>query len=634
MKELWQTESCVNYNLVFVVFRAPLMFSASKDLYKNGFQRQTYSVFLDLLQERCVVHDMRSKVDYRRVLVEQAEDDVTPLRKTYFRDTSEEKRELDAVVMELVGQHKRPADYIALCSEYHTLVLKNVPQMGILQKNEARRFITLLDAVYERICSIIAFNFNQIPQVKFYCSAAAPPDDLFIANTPPTDVISPMMHHEMLGELHADITSPSLPNISTYDTAPAAAIIDRTPSTAPAADIEFGKLSLFTGDDERFAFKRAVSRIHEMMGVRYANEAWRGGEGRMPFRVGDEHGNHEVNSDLIAYTEREYRERVASGDEAGYTGSLVVGRVAAVEALHGPKASAPRFAKAHFWAVEEGWGARAGSHNASTKRVRQLLPRLLHIHHIHTIPSPPTAMSDEHPSVTRFREYLRIKTVQPTPDYNTCVTFLQRQASEIGLPVRVVEPHPGKPHVIMTVEGRDPDLPSVLLNSHTDVVPVFLEKWSCDPFEAVKRENGDILARGAQDMKCVGSRNLLFGFGLADGHDGSLQYISYLEAIRNLRTKGWKPLRTIHLSFVADEEVGGGLGMKLLIKTPEFLALNVGFALDEGISSPTENIKVFYGERAPWWVKITSTGNTGHGSQFIKDTAAGKLVGMSRKELS
>ncbi|RUP06145.1 hypothetical protein BC936DRAFT_140467 [Jimgerdemannia flammicorona] len=427
MKELWQTESCVNYNLVFVVFRAPLMFSASKDLYKNGFQRQTYSVFLDLLQERCVVHDMRSKVDYRRVLVEQAEDDVTPLRKTYFRDTSEEKRELDAVVMELVGQHKRniylksfhpnnnkaifyhttffffhfymirffpceptfcilhnsarsanvrvygrnvaipfaangvckldfqelcgsplgPADYIALCSEYHTLVLKNVPQMGILQKNEARRFITLLDAVYES-------------KVKFYCSAAAPPDDLFIANTPPTDVISPMMHHEMLGELHADITSPSLPNISTYDTAPAAAIIDRTPSTAPAADIEFGKLSLFTGDDERFAFKRAVSRIHEMMGVRYANEAWRGGEGRMPFRVGDEHGNHEVNSDLIAYTEREYRERVASGDEAGYTGSLVVGRVAAVEALHGPKASAPRFAKAHFWAVEEGWGARAG----------------------------------------------------------------------------------------------------------------------------------------------------------------------------------------------------------------------------------------------------------------------------------
>ncbi|RUP06144.1 hypothetical protein BC936DRAFT_140466 [Jimgerdemannia flammicorona] len=74
--------------------------------------------------------------------------------------------------------------------------------------------------------------------------------------------------------------------------------------------------------------------------------------------------------------------------------------------------------------------------------------------------------------------------------------------------------------------------------------------------------------------------------------------------------------------------------MKLLIKTPEFLALNVGFALDEGISSPTENLKVFYGERAPWWVKITSTGNTGHGSQFIKDTAAGKLVGMSRKELS
>lgn len=49
----------------------------------------------------------------------------------------------------LVAQPLGPADYIALCSKYHTLVLENIPQMGVLQKNEARRFITLLDAVYE-----------------------------------------------------------------------------------------------------------------------------------------------------------------------------------------------------------------------------------------------------------------------------------------------------------------------------------------------------------------------------------------------------------------------------------------------------------------------------------------------------
>lgn len=112
----------------------------------------------------------------------------------------------------------------------------------------------------------------------------------------------------------------------------------------------------------------------------------------------------------------------------------------------------------------------------------------------------------EHPAVTRFREYLRIKTVQPNPDYASCLTFLERQATELGLPIKAIEAYPGKPNIIMTFEGRDPSLPAILLNSHTDVVPVFPEKWSCDPFEAVKRENGDILARGAQDMKCVGAR--------------------------------------------------------------------------------------------------------------------------------
>jgi aminoacylase len=45
----------------------------------------------------------------------------------------------------------------------------------------------------------------------------------------------------------------------------------------------------------------------------------------------------------------------------------------------------------------------------------------------------------EHPSVTRFREYLRIATVQPNPDYAKCAAFLTAQAGEIGLPCRVVE---------------------------------------------------------------------------------------------------------------------------------------------------------------------------------------------------
>lgn len=58
--------------------------------------------------------------------------------------------------------------------------------------------------------------------------------------------------------------------------------------------------------------------------------------------------------------------------------------------------------------------------------------------------SPPASANhtddaNEHIAVTRFREYLRIKTVQPNPDYVGSTAFLIRQAEEIGMPYKVVE---------------------------------------------------------------------------------------------------------------------------------------------------------------------------------------------------
>lgn len=50
-----------------------------------------------------------------------------------------------------------------------------------------------------------------------------------------------------------------------------------------------------------------------------------------------------------------------------------------------------------------------------------------------------TSDANEHIAVTRFREYLRIRTVQPNPDYVGSTAFLIRQAEEIGLPYKVVE---------------------------------------------------------------------------------------------------------------------------------------------------------------------------------------------------
>uniref|UniRef100_A0A8C0MSB0 N-acyl-aliphatic-L-amino acid amidohydrolase n=2 Tax=Canis lupus familiaris TaxID=9615 RepID=A0A8C0MSB0_CANLF len=215
-------------------------------------------------------------------------------------------------------------------------------------------------------------------------------------------------------------------------------------------------------------------------------------------------------------------------------------------------------------------------------------------------------LEGEHPSVTLFRRYLRIRTVQPEPDYGAAVAFLEERAHQLGLGCQKVEVAPGYVVTILTWPGTNPRLSSLILNSHTDVVPVFKEHWSHDPFEAFKDAEGYIYARGAQDMKCVS--------------------IQYLEAVRRLKAEGRHFPRTIHMTFVPDEEVGGHKGMELFVQRPEFRALKAGFALDEGLANPTDAFTVFYSERSPWWVRITSTGNPGHGSRFIEDTAAEKLA--------
>ena len=60
--------------------------------------------------------------------------------------------------------------------------------------------------------------------------------------------------------------------------------------------------------------------------------------------------------------------------------------------------------------------------------------------------------------------------MQPNPDYDGCIEFLTRHAKRLGLDYHVTEMVPGKPIFIMTWPGLEPELPAILLNSHTDVV--------------------------------------------------------------------------------------------------------------------------------------------------------------------
>ncbi|XP_014455632.2 aminoacylase-1 isoform X1 [Alligator mississippiensis] len=257
--------------------------------------------------------------------------------------------------------------------------------------------------------------------------------------------------------------------------------------------------------------------------------------------------------------------------------------------------------------TKQRWGAGAGGGGGSSPEGK--VSSLLQIDNM--LPrkdlGEPVRSQDpvEDPSVTLFREYLRIKTVHPEPNYGAAIQFLERVGAELGLACQKAEVCPGQVITILTWQGTSPQLCSILLNSHIDVVPVFEEHWSHDPFEAFKDSEGNIYARGAQDMKCVS--------------------IQYLEAIRRLKAEGKRFPRTIHLTFVPDEEIGGHKGMELFVKRPEFKALNVGFALDEGLANPTDTYTVFYGERNPWWIQVKCEGNPGHGSRFIENTAAEKM---------
>lgn len=214
--------------------------------------------------------------------------------------------------------------------------------------------------------------------------------------------------------------------------------------------------------------------------------------------------------------------------------------------------------------------------------------------------------------VERFRALLRCVTAHPDPTagYAAAGVLLEAWATELGLAFERLELAPGHPIFLLTwaASARAPGAGAILLNSHLDVVPVEADKWSVDPWAAVVKD-GRVYGRGAQDMKCVS--------------------VQYLAAIRRLIARGVRPTaRDVVLSFVPDEEVGGGRGMKRLLVHARMAALAPAFCLDEGLASPDDAARVYFGERKVWWVRVTATGAVGHGSRLIPDTAVPKLLSV------
>ncbi len=164
------------------------------DLYKNGLNRDLFLPFIALIKEKMVVHELASPTDYRQNRLSGTQ--------TYFTPVNADSRAaMNAVWEDLAGGPGAPltlrvkgrdvvipafrngmaraqfhelcgtalgaADYLALAEAVRVLLLDDIPTLGRTNFNEAKRFVTLIDALYEA-------------RVRLICSAAAKPEMLYL----------------------------------------------------------------------------------------------------------------------------------------------------------------------------------------------------------------------------------------------------------------------------------------------------------------------------------------------------------------------------------------------------------------------------------------------------------------------
>ncbi|KAI0776227.1 AFG1-like ATPase [Trametes elegans] len=249
-------ERLLNYGVVSVITsnRHP------DELYKNGIQRQSFVPCIELLKERFEVTDLDSGTDYRRIprtLSHVYYDPLTPENKAEldkifkaFASHSDESvvrnRKLhvwgrEVIVpeststvarfgfLDLCGKPMSAADYIEITKTFGTIFVTDVPKMGLSQKDMARRFITFIDACYES-------------KTKLFISSEVPIYQIFSDDpNAKSDDISDHMRSVMddLG-LSSDMV---------------------------------GTSSMFSGDEELFAFARCCSRLVQMGSKEWAETA-------------------------------------------------------------------------------------------------------------------------------------------------------------------------------------------------------------------------------------------------------------------------------------------------------------------------------------------------------------------------
>ena len=164
------------------------------DLYKDGLNRQLFLPFIALIESQLNILNLPSKTDYRKNRLRgtpvyfnlQDTKAKNKLDNLWEELSGDENQDFHLIVnkrkikfpfysngvakftfFELCRENRGPADFLAIVDNVRVLIVENVPQLGRSNFNEAKRFVTLIDTIYEA-------------GIVFICSAAAEPEYLYL----------------------------------------------------------------------------------------------------------------------------------------------------------------------------------------------------------------------------------------------------------------------------------------------------------------------------------------------------------------------------------------------------------------------------------------------------------------------
>ncbi len=169
------------------------------DLYKNGLNRHRFMPFIERIQQTLEIISLNGPTDYRYDRLKGTETYYSPINEettgklsaTFFRLTDrrvEDRAKVPSAELNVQGRtlfvpkaargvavfsFKRlcanplgSADYLTIARTFHTVIMVAIPQFNKENSDQATRFVTFIDALYEH-------------GVKFLCSAAVPPQALY-----------------------------------------------------------------------------------------------------------------------------------------------------------------------------------------------------------------------------------------------------------------------------------------------------------------------------------------------------------------------------------------------------------------------------------------------------------------------